>query len=364
MPHVAVGRALRKLMNKDGFVALPFSSDLKQDMPADFVPDEAGVQILYQAIFKRNLPQNRREIALEHIQAIIPFEGLYLEQSQNEAGRTKFEARFQGILKRNRTHDEPSRPYVSLLDSNEITADLMQSLKTKPVTVVLTDYQICHDDTNIPLNDLTTLFATHPEHRLMLTIDSSGLIRGLTRNRSTICSGRTGNRLFSGKAEFVLKRNLLPENMHHLILTNPKGNVQYLDNSIMWMHKGLRTVECHSLNQVTRAYGRFLDSMPALEFVDLSGLRNLQDTGTSFLSSCPMLRTVKFPASSKWHIMNYEAFLGCTSLESLDLSLLSGLTNVKEGFLKGCSNLSDEEIAKIMQFLADRDIQWRPDMNS
>ncbi len=76
---------------------------------------------------------------------------------------------------------------------------------------------------------------------------------------------------------------------------------------------------------------------------DLSGLDNLLEIGPDCFSDSKALQKITFPPSLK--IIGAQAFWGCISLESLELSALQNLRHVREWCFRNCTRLLSADLS-------------------
>ena len=91
----------------------------------------------------------------------------------------------------------------------------------------------------------------------------------------------------------------------------------------------------------------FLEGCTSLSTLDLSGLQGVTSIGSWFLRGCTSLSTVDLSGLQGVTSIRHGFLSGCTSLSTLDLSALQGVTWIGNGFLRECTSLSTVNLSAL-----------------
>jgi hypothetical protein len=210
------------------------------------------------------------------------------------------------------------------LDSKQLQA---------PSTLVLTTSEL-----KTYKDALSAHLAHNPEHRVHLIL---------------------GDGAFMENGALSMKSDDLPDNLCHLILSDPAGYIHTIRQGFLLFHSGLTTVDIKDLRAVTLIEGFFLSECKNLVQCNPRGLTSLSTIERSFLERCRKLKGFRTRSFISLARIGVRAFGNCTSLETFDPTGLTALTSQMELFLQGCTALPETEKEKIRAHLAARGIEWR-----
>ncbi|MCE2951834.1 MAG: hypothetical protein ACK5TR_06100 [Alphaproteobacteria bacterium] len=168
-----------------------------------------------------------------------------------------------------------------------------------------------------------------------------------------------GDGAFMEKGALSMTSEDLPDNLCHLILSDPAGCVHTIGQGFLIFHKDLATVDIKDLRAVTLIKGFFLSECKNLVECNPRGLTSLSTIERSFLERCPKLKGFRTRSFISLTRLGIRAFGDCTSLETFDPTGLNALTSQIALFLQGCTALHETEKEKIRAHLAARGIEWQ-----
>eukprot|EP01064_Diplonema_japonicum_P034684 TRINITY_DN7285_c0_g2_i1.p1 TRINITY_DN7285_c0_g2~~TRINITY_DN7285_c0_g2_i1.p1 ORF type:complete len:375 (+),score=46.49 TRINITY_DN7285_c0_g2_i1:46-1170(+) len=147
-----------------------------------------------------------------------------------------------------------------------------------------------------------------------------------------------------GKNTLCLQANNLPKNLHNVKINDPEGTITAIgDYFLSYGEEGgdtLQTVDVSGLKNVETIGESFLRTVFTLESVDISGFSKVTTIARMFLCDCHNLKNVDISALHGLREVNEGFLLGCESLTKVDLSALVDVTTIGSNFLSSCSGLS------------------------
>ncbi|MCE2951836.1 MAG: F-box-like domain-containing protein [Alphaproteobacteria bacterium] len=247
-----------------------------------------------------------------------------------------------------------SQPFPSVRFSENLDPKSLQ----RSSTLVLTTSELkAHKDV------LGAHLAHNPEHRVHLIL---------------------GDGAFMENGALSMTSEDLPDNLCHLILSDPAGRVTKINDSFLQSHASLTTFDtrgplavktvgkfflfyCTALKSVdTRGFtalttidNSFLSFCTDLERFDTIGLTALKYVDSYFLSNCKNLNTFETTPLTALETVKDCFLFYCTGLERFDPRGFIALKMVEGKFLCGCFQLPETEKEKIRAQLAARGIKWQ-----
>ena len=124
--------------------------------------------------------------------------------------------------------------------------------------------------------------------------------------------------------------------------------ITHLEGGFLQNCSSLTGINLSPLSNVTSICSSFMAGCSGLKSINLSPLDKVSVIGGHFLHSCSNLQTLRLPPC--FHRVTYigNSFaVGCTKLESIDLSGLSSVTVIGSEFLADCVSLSSIDLGPL-----------------
>ena len=200
------------------------------------------------------------------------------------------------------------RAHFTRFTGDETEEDLA-TLTQAPHTLVVRAHDLqAHKET------LAALLNTRDDHRVVLAFDSD---------------------TFLTEGALKMSKDNIPENLHHLTLTDPFGKVTSIEDFFLVGNTNL-TSFAPRLSHLTSIGRSFLAGCVNLTSFDARGLANVTSTGEYFMAGCESLMSFDARGLSGLTVIGHNFLAGCDRLPSFSAQGLSNVTTIDDGFLEEC----------------------------
>jgi hypothetical protein len=296
---------LQKMGEKESFIFVTQGSPLAPILHKTFATLQTedllqGIDIakeIYTGLFHSEFPKRDDDstlLALRHMQAVWPMQGVYISSSLKTEGVEKFLDYYNRALRASPI----TEPYFSLnlpvdvTDVSKLKNDALK-LKKTPHHIVITAGQLRDP---IFKNMLNELLCRTSNHTVILNV---------------------GDSVNAGAGMLSLSTDDIAPAIQRLRLVDPEGKIT--------------------------AIGEYFLRFSHLSSLDLSGLSNVSSIEHGFLDQCVDLTSLELPGFNSLKEIGHGFLSRSFKLPSVDLSGFSNVTKIENGFLEHCMSLTDEE---------------------